>query len=215
MSYRPQAVRCAGHPCLRAQGIVSQYRTSPWSGTFWNVSEVFLWATSQNRALSGRPERPPYLVPRHHAAEVHRLLQKSLAELVGRLPGQGEQVAGGCVPGEARSGDGQLPVQREGVRRLLCPGPVQRNDWDLGALQALTCGERTDTGLEGREQFPSPPGFVRRLWRTQQSGHLQPVPRFSPVAAGALLRQAVELEAQVGQGQRQEGQLWERRRQTC
>lgn len=96
------------------------------------MSELLLWAASQNRALSVRPEHPSYLVPRHHVAEVHRLLQKSLVELVGRLPCQGEYMARGCVPGEARAGDGQLQAQREGRQTaggraaVLGPGARER-----------------------------------------------------------------------------------------
>lgn len=58
-------------------------------------------------------KRPPYLSPRCHVTEVHKLQEKSFAELVGHLPSKREQVAGGCTAGEARSSDGQLQCHRE------------------------------------------------------------------------------------------------------
>lgn len=50
--------------------------------------------------------------------------------------------------------------------------------------------------------------------KTRQRGYLQPVPGLPPVAANTLLRQAVQLEAQVGQGECQEGQLGVRDNET-
>lgn len=43
--------------------------------------------------------------------EVHKPLEKSFLELVGHLPSKGDQVAGGCRVGKARSHNGELQVQ--------------------------------------------------------------------------------------------------------
>ena len=54
----------------------------------------------------------------------------------------------------------------------------------------------------------------RKHVKTRQRGYLQPVPGLLPVASNTLLRQAMQLEAQVGQGERQEGQLGVRDNET-
>lgn len=136
----------------------------------------------QSRALCVWPECLSYLGPRSHVTEVHRPWPEPPLELVGHLCSQGEQVAAGCVPGEARSGDGQLPGAE-------------------GGRQAASSPRSRRAGT-----FP-PPLPRRERGKTRQRGYLQPVPGPLPVAADALLRQAVQLQAQVGQGERQEGQL--------
>lgn len=82
------------------------------------------FGAAHSTASERRPERPPYLVPRCHVTEVHKLAEESFAELVGRLSSQSAQVAGGCAVGQARPRDGQLQARRgvRGCGRARCWG---------------------------------------------------------------------------------------------
>lgn len=89
------------------------------------------------------PRHPSHLTPQGHVTEVHGPLQKPPVELVGHLRSQRQQVARGCAPGEAGSGDGQLPGAEGGRQpapgRAAVPEPWCRgSDADLGALRGLT-----------------------------------------------------------------------------
>lgn len=125
-------------------------------------------------------------------------------QLVCHLPGQREQVAGGCVPGQAGPGEGQLRG-RERPSDGLRPGvqaitPPRR-------LQAYAMG----TALRWLSGYAGRPGIAMSAASCEgHRAYLQPGPGFLPVATDAPLSQAEELETQVGQGERQEGQLEER-----
>lgn len=119
----------------RTWSLTTSVPTSSSSGVSQSVAPICVTGT------------PPYLIPRCHVTEVHELLEKPFAELVGHLPSKSGQVAGGCTAGEARPSDGQL--QGAGRGRWTAAGPPRPAGPGVRAL--VTMAADAAVAVAGRE----------------------------------------------------------------